>query len=106
MKKSNKFRNYLTIATLLIAVSMSAQQQGALAAAESLGTAATSIKSYATPVQNICFAIGGVVGLIGGIRIYNKWNSGDQDINKELVSYGGAMLFLVLVPSIVMGFFG
>jgi hypothetical protein len=51
-------------------------------------------------------AIGGIVGVIGGIRIYNKWTNGDQDINKELVGWGGAALFLTLVPNFIGAFFG
>nr|DAC75594.1 TPA_exp: conjugative transposon protein TraE [Elizabethkingia anophelis]DAC75677.1 TPA_exp: conjugative transposon protein TraE [Elizabethkingia anophelis]DAC76058.1 TPA_exp: conjugative transposon protein TraE [Elizabethkingia anophelis]DAC76121.1 TPA_exp: conjugative transposon protein TraE [Elizabethkingia anophelis]DAC76300.1 TPA_exp: conjugative transposon protein TraE [Elizabethkingia anophelis] len=51
-------------------------------------------------------AVGGVVGLIGGVRIYNKWSNGDQDINKEVVGWGGACLFLIIVPQFVSSFFG
>ncbi|WP_346723571.1 DUF4134 family protein [Chryseobacterium balustinum] len=24
-----------------------------------------------------------MVGFIGGLRVYNKWTNGDQDVNKE-----------------------
>jgi len=50
--------------------------------------------------------VGGIVGLIGGLRIYNKWTNGDQDINKEILGWGGACLFLILVPIFVGAFFG
>ena len=50
--------------------------------------------------------IGGIVGLIGGLRIYNKWTNGDQDINKEILGWGGAALFLILVPTFIGAFFG
>jgi hypothetical protein len=35
-----------------------------------------------------------------------KWNSGDQDINKELMGWGASCLFLVLVGVIIKAFFG
>src|SRR5699024_8543623 len=72
---------------------------------EALGTglteAAGSIKNYMTPVVNLTMAIGGIVGIIGGIRIYQKWNTGDQDINKELMGWGGSALFLIIAPIVI-----
>lgn len=67
--------------------------------------AATEIGSYITPVGTIIQAIGALVGLIGGIRIYNKWQNGDRDINKELLGWGGACIFLLLVPTFLGAMF-
>jgi hypothetical protein len=55
-----------------------------------------TLKTYIDPVTDITLVIGGIVGIVGGIRVYSKWNSGDQDINKELMGWGGSCLFLVL----------
>lgn len=71
-----------------------------------IGDAVSEISSYWNPIKNLIMAIGGIVGLIGGIRIYNKWTNGDQDINKELVGWGGAALFLTLAPNFIGAFFG
>lgn len=68
--------------------------------------ATSSLTSYIDPISTLILAIGAVVGLIGGIRVYIKWNSGDQDINKELMSWGGSCLFLVLVSVVIKAFFG
>ena len=51
-------------------------------------------------------AIGAVVGIIGGIMVYIKWNSGDRDISKEVMSWGGSCIFLVLVSVVIKAFFG
>lgn len=67
--------------------------------------AANSIKAYWTPLKTLIQIIGGIVGLVGGLRIYNKWTNGDQDINKEILAWGGACLFLILVPTFVGAFF-
>jgi len=64
------------------------------------------LKRYVTPITNLTMAIGGIVGIIGGVRIYNKWNSGDQDVNKELMGWGGSCVFLLVAPLVVKGFFG
>lgn len=103
--KNLKKKNWLAVAIIMLISSVSfAQNPGAGAAG--VDDAVTEILDYFPIIINLCYAIGGIVGLIGGIRIFNKWNSGDQDINKELIGYGGAMLFLVLVPNVVAAFFG
>lgn|SRR5690606_8475554 len=66
----------------------------------------TELKKYIAPITNLSMAIGGIVGIIGGVRIYNKWNSGDQDVNKELMGWGGSCVFLIVAPLVVKGFFG
>lgn len=71
-----------------------------------INAATSSLTSYIDPISTLILAIGAVVGLIGGIRVYIKWNSGDQDINKELMSWGGSCLFLVLVSVVIKAFFG
>ena len=70
-----------------------------------LNTATTTLKTYIGPVTNTTLVIGGIVGLVGALRVYSKWNSGDQDINKELMGWGGSCLFLVLSSLIVKAFF-
>lgn len=68
--------------------------------------ATTEIKTYITPIITLSMAIGGIVGLIGGIRIYQKWNAGDQDVQKELMGWGGSCIFLIVAPLVIKGFFG
>ena len=71
-----------------------------------IDAATSSLTSYVDPISTLILAIGAVVGLIGGVRVYIKWNSGDRDINKELMSWGGSCLFLVLVSVVIKAFFG
>lgn len=70
-----------------------------------LNTATTTLKTYVGPVTNITLVIGGIVGVVGAIRVYSKWNSGDQDINKELMGWGGSCVFLVVSSLVVKAFF-
>jgi hypothetical protein len=71
-----------------------------------INAATSSLTSYVDPVSTLCLAIGAVVGIIGGVRVYIKWNAGDQDINKEIMGWGGSCLFLVLVSVVIKAFFG
>lgn len=95
-------------ARFLIFLFLSAQTSVLLAQSgiNGLNTATTTLKTYVDPASNIALVIGGIVGIVGGIRVYSKWNSGDQDINKELMGWGGSCLFLVLSSLIVKAFFG
>src|ERR1700756_873974 len=71
-----------------------------------LNTATSTLQTYVDPASNIALVIGGIVGIVGAIRVYSKWNSGDQDINKELMGWGGSCVFLVVSALIVKAFFG
>lgn len=71
-----------------------------------LNSATTSLKTYVEPVTNVTLVIGGIVGIVGAIRVYSKWNSGDQDINKEVMGWGGSCVFLVVSAVVIKAFFG
>ena len=71
-----------------------------------LSAATSQVKGAYTYVGPLILAIGGVVGLAGGIRVYIKWNNGERDINKEIMGWAGSCIFLVLVGTILTAFFG
>jgi len=99
MKNAKKSIGSALLCVLSVTTSFAQGVQG-ITAAES------SLMGYVDPVASLCLVIGAVVGIIGGVRVYIKWNSGDQDINKELMGWGGSCLFLVLVSVIIKAFFG
>ena len=98
-----KTKHLLVLAMLIAITQTSAMAQSGVTG---LNTATTTLKTYVGPVTNVTLVIGGIVGLVGGLRVYSKWNSGDQDINKELMGWGGSCLFLVLSALIIKAFFG
>ncbi len=100
-KKHRMMKKALTAFVLLLAVTPVFAQGGATA----ISNAASDITDYWDPVKLILKAVGGLVGFIGGLRVYNKWTNGDQDVNKEILGYGGAMIFLIVVPEFVTAFF-
>lgn len=69
-------------------------------------SATTKVSSYLPALQKLLYVIGAVVGLIGAIQVYSKWNRGDQDTQKTAVSWFGSMIFLVVVGTIIGAFFG
>ena len=67
--------------------------------------AAQMITSYFDPATKLIYAIGAVVGLIGGIKVYSKFSSGDPDTGKTAASWFGACIFLIVAATILRSFF-
>lgn len=108
MKKSvNKLKQFLSVSKqkrMQIALGLgmlllSSQPAWAFERANS------DIKGYIGDVVKLTKVVGMLVGVIGGLRIYNKWSNGDQDINKEVVGWGGSALFLILAPEFLSAIF-
>ena len=58
------------------------------------------------PFSSACtYAIGAVVGLIGGVKVYGKFSSGDPDVSKVAASWFGACIFLIVAATILRSFF-
>lgn len=66
-----------------------------------ISQATDAISGAFDTVTTLMMAIGGVVGLVGAIRIFIKWNNGDQDVTKAILAWGGAALFLI-VSSVIL----
>ena len=57
------------------------------------------------PGTKLVYAIGAVCGLIGGVKVYNKFSSGDPDTSKTAASWFGACIFLIVAATILRSFF-
>ena len=53
----------------------------------------------------LCYAIGAVLGLVGGIKTYGKFSSGDPDTSKTAASWFFACIFLIVAATILRSFF-
>ena len=99
-----KRKGLLSVVAVSLAALNSAKAQGG--GVTGINAATSSLTTYVDPVSYLILAIGAVVGLIGGVRVYIKWNNGDQDVNKDIMGWGGSCLFLVLVSVVIKAFFG
>lgn len=63
------------------------------------------VTSYFDPGTKLIYAIGAVVGLIGGVKVYGKFSSGDPDTSKTAASWFGACIFLIVAATILRSFF-
>ena len=48
---------------------------------------------------------GAVLGLVGGIKTYGKFSSGDPDTSKTAASWFFACIFLIVAATILRSFF-
>lgn len=90
-------------AALLIAATAAAFAQGNGLAG--INEATSMVASYFDPATKLIYAIGAVVGLIGGIKVYSKFSSGDPDTSKTAASWFGACIFLIVSATILRSFF-
>ncbi len=71
-----------------------------------INSATTQVKSYFDTGCNLMYAIGAVTGIIGAIKVYQKWNHGDHDTGKVAAAWFGSCVFLVVVATVLKSFFG
>ena len=92
-----KKRFFLAAMTLLVSMGASAQGNGIGGITE----ATNMVTSYFDPGTKLIYAIGAVIGLIGGVKVYSKFSSGDPDT----ASWFGACIFLNVAATILRSFF-
>ena len=71
-----------------------------------INEANTKVRSYFNSGTNLMYAVGAVLGLIGAVKVYSKWNSGDPDTGKVAAAWFGSCVFLVVVATVIRSFFG
>ena len=96
-----KKKIFLIAACLTAAMGAMAQGNGQAGITE----ATQMVTSYFEPGTKLIYAIGAVVGLIGGVKVYGKFSSGDPDTSKTAASWFGACIFLIVAATILRSFF-
>ena len=89
----------LTLMAVVLASAAMAQGNGI----KGITDATSMVTSYFAPLTKLIYAVGAVVGLIGGIKVYQKFSSGDT--SKTAASWFGACIFLVIVGVVLESFF-
>jgi hypothetical protein len=96
-------KKFISLATILIATTFCATAQGSGSAG--ITEATSMVTSYFDPATKLIYAIGAVIGLIGGVKVYSKFSSGDPDTSKTAASWFGACIFLIVSATILRSFF-
>ena len=101
--KNHQKKKQCFIATALILAVVSAFAQGSGSAG--INEATKMVTSYFDPATKLIYAVGAVVGLIGGVKVYSKFSAGDQNTAKTAASWFGACIFLIVSATILRSFF-
>ena len=105
MLKTN-FKALTASAVLLLLNGVTYAQGGAAGGGAGIDNATNAVKGYFSPAVNLMYAVGALLGIIGGVKVYSKWNQGDPDTTKVAAGWFGSCIFLVIVATILKGFFG
>ena len=106
MKKIKNFAKKLfsakrmkTLAMLLFCGTLASYAQNAAgdytAGTDALATVTEEIAKYVPFVVKLCYAIAGVVAVVGAISVYIAMNNEEQDVKKKIMMVVGACIFLV-----------
>ena len=100
------WRNQLKKGFLLLATNLWGLINYAQDANAGINEANSKVRSYFASGTNLMYAVGAIVGLIGAVKVYQKWNSGDQDTGRVAAAWFGSCVFLVVVATVIKSFFG
>lgn len=91
----------ITCLLMIISFSVVAQDGNA-----GINEANTKVRGYFSAGTNLMYAVGAIVGLIGAVKVFQKWNAGDHDTGKVAAAWFGSCVFLVVVATVIKSFFG
>ena len=76
------------------------------AGTNALTTVAEEIAKYVPIMVKLCYAIAGVVAIVGAISVYIAMNNEEQDVKKKIMMVVGACIFLIAAAQAPPLFFG
>lgn len=91
---------------LVVGIMLAAHSLYAQNGAAGIQDANTKVRSYFADALNLMYAIGAITGLIGAVKVFQKWSSGDPDTGRTAAAWFGSCVFLVVVATVLRAFFG
>lgn len=107
-RMKNKKSNRKKVVAIFAVIALLSIHYGAFAqdGIQGINEANTKVRSYFAAGTNLMYAVGALLGLIGAVKVYQKWNAGDQDTGKVAAAWFGSCIFLVVVATVIKSFFG
>ena len=94
------------VAALLLVFTVSTFAQDTQAGISAIENSTISLKKYVPVVTNLCYALAGIVAIVGAISVYIKMNNEEQDVKKSIMMIVGACIFLIAAAQSLPLFFG
>ena len=95
-------KKVLFSAVALLAASATFAQGNGMAG---ITEATNMVTSYFDPLTKLIFAVAAILGLVGGVRAYSKFSSGDPDASKSATALFLSCVFLVIGGTVLRSFF-
>lgn len=92
-----------SMSVVLLVSSLYSQAQDGIAGIQE---ANTKVRGYFDVGCNLMYAVGAILGLIGAVRVYQKWSNGQPDTGQVAAAWFGSCVFLVVVATVLKSFFG
>lgn len=114
-KGANRFSSTMKVAALVAvasalgvtdAAAQSLAGTGYEAGTSALEDVATELTKYIPYVVNLCYALAGIVAVLGAISVYIAMNNEEQDVKKKIMMVVGACIFLIAAANALPLFFG
>lgn len=107
MRLMRRRKKLITAALTVVAVCTRIYAQAQTANGNAgITEATTQVKSYFDTGCNLMYAIGAIVGLVGAVKVYQKWSHGHPDTGSTAAAWFGSCVFLVVVATVLKSFFG
>ena len=94
------------VAAFLLVFTVSTFAQDIDSGVKAINSSTESLKKYVPVVTNLCYALAGIVAIIGAISVYIKMNNEEQDVKKSIMMIVGACIFLIAAAQSLPLFFG
>ncbi|WP_343748169.1 DUF4134 domain-containing protein [Fluviicola sp.] len=104
--RGNRGGNFEKIIASAVLLTLLAQQVYGQDGLAGINQANQEVRSYFGAGTNLMYAVGALLGLIGAVKVYQKWNNGDPDTGKVAAAWFGSCVFLVIVTTVIQAFFG
>ena len=99
MKKMTSAKKMQMLMLVLLCGTTAAMAQNSAgdysAGTTALATVTEEIAKYVPFVVKLCYAIAGVVAIVGAISVYIAMNNEEQDVKKKIMMVVGACIFLI-----------
>ena len=97
---------FVAVMLLLVVVTVAADAQNMDSGVQAITKSTDSLKKYIPVVTKLCYALAGIVAIVGAISVYIKMNNEEQDVKKSIMMIVGACIFLVAAAQALPLFFG
>lgn len=94
------------VVLMLLVAAITSTRSVAQDGSAGIESANTMVRQYFEVGVNLMYAVGAVVGLIGAVRVYQRWSGGDPNTGQVAASWFGSCIFLVIVATVLRSFFG